>query len=172
MAIYQRTYPNVSIRKAKISSDSCRSNEYNQYKKINSHVQLFRTFNSIWFHVSVTVMSLIQQRREVHNMPIFWTMVLQWLFLALSSWCNRFLVFSTNIEGLKNICCSIFSQLYLSELTCRMDISFNSFMTEAVIIKKPVHWFAPQNQWTGFYMTTASVMKEFRIFLRIFLDSF
>ena len=94
------------------------------------------------------------------------------MFLALSSWCNRLLVFSTNIKGLKNIYCSIFFQLYLSELTCRMDISFNSFMTEAVIIKKPVHWFAPQNQWTGFYMTTASVMKEFRIFLRIFLDSF
>ena len=30
---------------------------------------------------------------------------------------------------------------------------FNSFMTEAVIIKK-------SNQWTGFYMITASVMKE------------
>ena len=30
-------------------------------------------------------------------------------------------------------------------------------MTEAVIIKKPVHWIA--EQWTGFYMVTVSVMK-------------
>ena len=32
--------------------------------------------------------------------------------------------------------------------------SFNPFMTEADIIQKPV-----QNQWTGFYMISASVMK-------------
>ena len=31
----------------------------------------------------------------------------------------------------------------------------NSFMAEAVIISKPV-----ANQWTGFYMITASDMKE------------
>ena len=43
-----------------------------------------------------------------------------------------------------------------------MKIStFNSFMTEAVIIYKPVHWF----QWTGFYMITASVMKELSVVL-------
>ena len=33
-----------------------------------------------------------------------------------------------------------------------MDV-INSFMTGAVIIKKPVHW-------TGFYMIAISVMKE------------
>ena len=33
------------------------------------------------------------------------------------------------------------------------NATFNSFMTEAVIIWKPVHW-------TGFYMITTSVMKE------------
>ena len=33
---------------------------------------------------------------------------------------------------------------------------FNSFMTEAIIIEKPVHW----NQWTGLYMITTSVMIE------------
>ena len=32
---------------------------------------------------------------------------------------------------------------------------FNSFMTEAVIVSKPV-------QWTGFYMITPSVMKELK----------
>ena len=32
----------------------------------------------------------------------------------------------------------------------------NFFMTEAVIIYKPVS----TNQWSGFYMITASVMKE------------
>ena len=42
--------------------------------------------------------------------------------------------------------------------TVPAQISLNSFMTEAVIIWKPVHRFA--NQWTGFYMITASVMKE------------
>ena len=36
-------------------------------------------------------------------------------------------------------------------------------MTEAVIIYKPVHWFA-EHQWTGFYMITASVMKELNEF--------
>ena len=35
---------------------------------------------------------------------------------------------------------------------------FNSFMTEVVIIQKPVS----ANQWTGFYMVTASVMKELK----------
>ena len=35
---------------------------------------------------------------------------------------------------------------------------FLTFMTEAVITKKPVHWFA--EQWTGFYMITGSIMKE------------
>ena len=49
-------------------------------------------------------------------------------------------------------------------------------MTEAVIIQKPVHWFALQinreasplirsaNQWTGFYMIIASVMKESKLY--------
>ena len=32
----------------------------------------------------------------------------------------------------------------------------NSFMTEAIITLKPVHW-------TGFYMRTASVMKELKV---------
>ena len=37
----------------------------------------------------------------------------------------------------------------------------NSFMTEAVIIYKPVPQIScSANQWTGFYMITASVMKE------------
>ena len=34
-------------------------------------------------------------------------------------------------------------------------------MTEAVIILKPVHQCGA-NQWTGFYMITASVMKELK----------
>ena len=41
---------------------------------------------------------------------------------------------------------------------------FNSFMTEAVIIKKPNHWFSLQINGTGFYMITASVMKELSSF--------
>ena len=36
----------------------------------------------------------------------------------------------------------------------------NSFMTEAAIIQKPV---GGVNQWTGFYMITASVMKELKL---------
>ena len=42
---------------------------------------------------------------------------------------------------------------------------FNSFMTEVLIILKPVHWFAATcyvNQWTGFYMTRTSVTKKLR----------
>ena len=39
-------------------------------------------------------------------------------------------------------------------------------MTEAVILLKRVHWFVQQNQWTGFYMITASVMKELSIFVK------
>ena len=36
---------------------------------------------------------------------------------------------------------------------------FNSFMTETVIIEtSPLIW--GENQWTSFYMITASVMKE------------
>ena len=35
-----------------------------------------------------------------------------------------------------------------------------SFMTEIPIMQKPVHCFAEQNQWTGFYMIRTSVMKE------------
>ena len=37
------------------------------------------------------------------------------------------------------------------------NILINPFMTEADIIQKPVHLFA--EQWTGFYMISASVMK-------------
>ena len=40
----------------------------------------------------------------------------------------------------------------LMDFIDKHDIVFNPFKTEAVIIKKP-------NQWTGFYMITASVMK-------------
>ena len=36
-------------------------------------------------------------------------------------------------------------------------------MTEAVIIKKPV-------QWTGFYMITASVMKELRSYISLVVE--
>ena len=37
--------------------------------------------------------------------------------------------------------------------------SFNSFMTEVPIIQKPVH------QWTGFYMTWTSLMKQLSKYL-------
>ena len=40
-------------------------------------------------------------------------------------------------------------------------IHFNSFMTEAVIIQKPLVCGA--NQWTCFYIITASVMKELKL---------
>ena len=40
----------------------------------------------------------------------------------------------------------------LMDFIGKHDIVFNPFKTEAVVIKKP-------NQWTGFYMITASVMK-------------
>ena len=50
-------------------------------------------------------------------------------------------------------------------------------MTEAVIIQKPVHWFALQinglvaNQWIGFYMITVPVMKGLNIILLCSLES-
>ena len=41
----------------------------------------------------------------------------------------------------------------------RTSSSFSSFMTKTVIIHKPVYWCSAK-QWTGFYMITASAMKE------------
>ena len=38
------------------------------------------------------------------------------------------------------------------------SVTFNSFMTKVVLIL----WYCSANQWTGFYMTTASVMKELK----------
>ena len=48
----KRPYPDGNNRKSNISSDSCSRNECNQDKKINSHVELFWTFNSIKFHTA------------------------------------------------------------------------------------------------------------------------
>ena len=52
-------------------------------------------------------------------------------------------------------------------------------MTEAVIIKKPVSRYHKEtrplicraNQWTGFYMITASVMKELSQFQLLYASS-
>ena len=45
----KRPNPDVSIGKANITPDLCSRNECNQDRKINSHVDLFRTFDSTEF---------------------------------------------------------------------------------------------------------------------------
>ena len=49
--------------------------------------------------------------------------------------------------------------LYLAIISMQ-NYYFTSFMTEIPIMQKPIHCFAEQNQWTGFYMIRTSVMKE------------
>ena len=65
----KRLYPDVRNGKANTRPDSCYRNEYNQDRKINRHVELSRTFNSIEFHALMP--SFIQRRREVAVVPIF-----------------------------------------------------------------------------------------------------
>ena len=55
------------------------------------------------------------------------------------------------------------SHCYIMKVTLMLFLlNLNSFMTGAVIIQKPVRKSlnGSANQWTGFYMITASVMKE------------
>ena len=52
----------------------------------------------------------------------------------------------------------------LTNLPFRLTIKqLNPFMTEAVIMQKPVPLICGANQWTGFYMITASVLKVFKV---------
>ena len=44
-------------------------------------------------------------------------------------------------------------------------------LTEVPIIKKPIHSFPLKNQWTGFYMTGTSFMKELNMPLKGFLKT-
>ena len=46
----KRLYSDVSNGKANKSPDSCQPNEWKQYRKINRHVELFRTLNFIGFY--------------------------------------------------------------------------------------------------------------------------
>ena len=55
-------FPDVSNGKANISSDSYYCNEFNQDRKINSRVGLFRTINSTGLHR--LLLSFIQRRRS------------------------------------------------------------------------------------------------------------
>ena len=59
-------------------------------------------------------------------------------------------------------CMTLFVQLCsLYHIKLSIPDVINSFMTEAVITLKPVHpLICRENQWTGFYMIAASVMKE------------
>ena len=42
----------------------------------------------------------------------------------------------------------------------------NSFMTEAVVIIETTPLICSENQWTGFYMIMASIMKELKGFMK------
>ena len=42
----------------------------------------------------------------------------------------------------------------------------NSFMTEAVVIIETTPLTCSENQWTGFYMIMASIMKELKCFMK------
>ena len=66
----KKLYLDARIGQAKISFDSGYRKKCKQVRKINSHVQLFRTFSSIGFHGSVP--SFIQRGRKVADVPILY----------------------------------------------------------------------------------------------------
>ena len=76
----KRLYPDLSNRKAKVSSDSCWTQWMQQDRKINSQFQLFWISYSIGFHSSI--LSFKNWRTELADVPILWTMVLQRLILV------------------------------------------------------------------------------------------
>ena len=71
---------------------------------------------------------------------------------------NHFVGFDLKIQKRQGFKCTSYM---------KYKVLFNSFMLEAVIIQKPNQPGA--NQWTGFYMITASVMKRLKQKILIFI---
>ena len=67
------------------------------------------------------------------------------------------------MNSLKSFNLLRFSSLTHFNATGLFLYPLNSFMKEAVIIQKLVLQICRANQWTGFYMITASVMKKFNL---------